>query len=131
RIFERSDVGLVTWRLFVESDTAPKGKTEYILEDSGTLTIDVIPLVSFTTGRRDGRTFKFAPAMRDAADLQIQLYQDESALKFITTMAGYPMLAANGLKPQMEADGKTVKKVAIGPMKVLYGIPDANGNHNE
>jgi hypothetical protein len=41
------------------------------------------------------------------------------------------MLAANGLKPQYEADGKTPKKVAVGPGRVLWGAPDGNGNHGE
>jgi len=69
--------------------------------------------------------------MLDAADLQITLYQDESGLQHIKAMAGYPMLAANGMKPAMSADNKTPKKVSIGPMRVLYGIPDGNGGHGE
>lgn len=130
RIFERSITSVVTWELYQKKLTMQAtNDTQFALVDSGTITINVIPLVPFITGRRDGRSFNLFPAMQDAADLQITLYQDESALQFIKTMAGYPMLAANGMKPQMEADGKTPKKIAIGPMKVLYGIPDAAGNH--
>lgn len=131
RIFERDLNGIVNWQLFVKSDKPVNGKTMFVLEHSGTLSIDVIPLVPFWTGRRDGATWKFFPAMRDAADLQIKLYQAESGLEFITTLAGYPMLAANGMRPEMMADGKTPKKVAVGPMKMLWGIPDGNGNHGE
>lgn len=127
RVFERHDDGRITWVLYIRNDGS--GKNEFVIEKEGILAIDEIPLVPFVTGRRDGKSWKFFPAMRDAADLQIQLYQDESGLKFITTMAAYPMLAANGLLPELEADGKTPKKLAIGPMKVLYGTPDANGNH--
>lgn len=128
RVFENID-GAVTWKLYVETNTRdPVSETCFVIEDQGLITIGVIPLVPFYTGRRDGRTFKFFPAMRDAADLQIELYQQESALKFIKIMAGYPMLAANGLKPAMGSDGKPLP-VAIGPMRILWGIPDAAGNH--
>lgn len=126
RIFTRQPDSSITWELWVKNDKKPD---EYVFENGGTLSITVIPLVPFITGRRDGKSFKFFPVMRDAADLQISLYQDESALQHIKTMAGYPMLAANGMKPEKNADGKTNKKIGIGPMKVLYGTPDASGNH--
>lgn len=130
RVFER--VGkLVTWTLYKEVPEAKKVEDQVVKIDEGVLTISVIPLVPFVTGRRDGNTFKFFPAMKDAADLQISLYQNESALEYIKTMACYPMLAANGMKPVMSADGKTPLKVAIGPMRVLYGVPDGSGNHGE
>lgn len=131
RLFQRSDAGVVTWELWQKNPEKIGTTDEFFKVNEGQLSIDVIPLVPFITGRRDGRTFKFSPVMRDAADLQIDLYQDESALKFIKTMAGYPMLAANGMKPQMEADGKSVKKISIGPMRVLYGPPDGAGNSGE
>lgn len=132
RVFERSDVGLVTWQLYERNPEVTSDKPEAMTPiDGGTLSINVIPLVPFATGRRDGRTFKFFPAMRDAADLQITLYRNESALEWIKTMAGYPMLAANGMKPQYEADGKTPKKIAVGPARVMYGPPDGNGGHGE
>lgn len=130
RIFERDKVtNVVTWQLWEYVPTAKKIEQEFVMIDSGTLSIKVIPLVPFITGRRNGRTFKFLPPMRDAADLQVTLYKDESALQFIKTMAGYPMLAANGMKPALGPDGKTPKKVGIGPMKVLYGVPDGAGGH--
>lgn len=132
RIFERDDAGKIRWSLYVKTDQFdPNKKTYFVLEDAGYLSISLIPLVPFITGRRNGRTFQIYPAMRDAADLQIELYQQESALKFIKTLAGYPMLAANGLRPQLEADGKTPKPVKVGPMVVLWGLPDNNGNHGE
>ncbi len=131
REFFRSPEGVVTWKLWKKNLSAKVKPEEQFMEvNGGTLSIKVIPLVPFITGRRDGRTFKFSPVMRDAADLQIDLYQDESALKFIKTLAGYPMLAANGLKPDKGPDGKPLK-VATGPMRVLYGIPDGAGGHGE
>ena len=130
RVFERiGDV--VTWTLYKEVKDAKTPEAQVVEVDKGKLSISTIPFVPFVTGRRDGNTFRFFPSMKDAADLQITLYQDESGLQYIKTMAGYPMLAANGMKPAMESDGKTPKKVAIGPMRVLYGVPDANGGHGE
>ncbi|MDT9702102.1 DUF4055 domain-containing protein, partial [Streptomyces sp. P17] len=124
----REDNGVIGWELWQKSDN---GEKKYFKVNEGTLSIDVIPLVPFYTGRRDGKSWKMFPAMQDAADLQIKLYQNESALEFVSTMAGYPMLAANGMRPQMEADGKTVKKVAVGPAKVLWGVPSGDGKHGE
>lgn len=130
RIREFTKTGdVVSWILWEKNPKYISGnKDMYLKVDEGVLSIKVIPFVPFITGRRDGKSFKLYPVMRDAADLQISLYQDESALQFIKTMAGYPMLAANGMKPPMDATGKTPLKLAVGPMKVLYGAPDGNGN---
>lgn len=131
RIFERADNGVVTWQLREKRQTqieSPLGLTHYHVEDEGVITIGVIPLVPFYTGRRDGRTFRFFPAMRDAADLQIDLYQDESGLKFAKVLTAYPMLAANGISPPTDDAGK-VMKLAVGPNRVLYSKPDGQGNY--
>lgn len=121
RVFVREG-DVVSWQLYDVS------ATEAVQIDGGVLSIPVIPLVPFMTGRRDGKTFKFFPAMQDAADLQISLYQNESALEYIKNLACYPMLAANGMKPSKDAAGNP-EKIAIGPMRVLYGIPDGAGGH--
>lgn len=132
RVFERDDAGNVTWELFEKTDTwrdVPGGRTQFVLIDNGAITIGIIPLVPFITGRRYGRSFKLLPSMRDAADLQIELYQQESALKWNKQLGAYSMLAGNGVKPQME-EGNTgkVKKIAVGPGRVLFAPPDGNGN---
>lgn len=128
RVFERVN-GVVTWKLY-RKVTQPKqgSKSQFELIAGGVVSIGVIPLVPFYTGRRDGRTFKFFPMMRDAADLQIELYQQESGLKYAKTLTAYAMLAANGISPPMEADGKTPKKLRAGPGRILYSKPDGNGN---
>lgn len=128
RVFERSQTpdGVATpvrWELWEDGD-------EFIQVAGGELSIDVIPLIPFMTGRRDGKSWSFFPVMQDAADLQITLYQNESALEFIKTLACYPMLAANGMKPQKDAAGNPLE-VATGPMRVLWGVPDGNGGHGE
>lgn len=126
RIMQLSGTDGVTWELWEKTE-----KDKFVKVDEGGLTINVIPLVPFITGRRDGKSWKVYPAMQDAADLQIQLYQDESALKFAKTMTGYAMLAANGMVPEMMPDGKTAKPIKTGPSRVLWGLPDGNGNHGE
>jgi hypothetical protein len=126
RIMERDATG-ARWALHYKTET--NGKIEWIKEKEGVFSIGVIPLVPFATGRRDGRSWRFYPAMRDAADLQRLLYRQESALEFTKTMAAFPMLAGNGVKPVMDADGKTPKRLAIGPARVLYAPPDGNGNN--
>lgn len=127
REFERTEGGAVTWKLF--KDTGKKDAktgTAYTEVDGGTLKIGTIPCVPFITGRRDGRTWKILPAMQDAADLQVELYQQESGLKFAKTLTAYPMLTANGVKPDKDAAGN-VKPVRVGPNRVLYAPPDGAG----
>jgi hypothetical protein len=129
RVFERTETGLVIWTLYEwrkEERDLDGGKTHYFEISSGTVDIGVIPLVPFITGRRDGRTFKLFPAMQDAADLQIELYQQESGLKFAKNLTAYPMLSGNGVSPPKNADG-TIQKLAVGPGRVLYAPPSNAG----
>lgn len=126
RVFKRDDMG-VTWELWEKFTDPTNARIRFKQIGGGVISIGVIPLVPFYTGRRDGRSFKFFPAMKDAADLQIELYQEESGLKFARTMGAYSMLSGEGVKPQMMADGKTPKRIAVGPSKVLYGGVDGKG----
>lgn len=131
RVFERSDNDVVTWTLYSTNPSAAKVEDVVMEEKTGVLSINVIPMVPFITGRRDGNTWHFYPVMEDAADLQITLFQNETGLEYIKTLACYPMLTANGMKPGVEPDGKTPKKLAVGPMRVLYAPSDGNGNNGE
>jgi len=121
RTFERTD-GNVTWKVETE-----QGEGVWAVEDEGIVTLGEIPLVPFVTGRRRGKKWQFQPAMRDAADLQVELYQQETNLKHIKTMTCFPMLAGNGVQPDME--GGKPKAVPVGPNAVLYAPPNADGNH--
>lgn len=137
RVFERimttkppfaQPVAVVIWALFRELPAdGGSGPKRFIKVDGGEITIGIIPLVPIITGRRNGRSFKIDPAMRDAADVQIQLYQQECGLKFAKTMGAYPMLAANGVKLPKGPDGKPLP-VAVGPNRVLSSEPDGAGN---
>ena len=121
----RRDGGKVTWESLEKND-----KNEWIPIDGGEVTIGVIPLVPFITGRRKGSKWRFHPPMRDAADLQIELYQQETALKHIKTLTCFPMLAGNGVQPEVGGDGRP-KPVPVGPQSVLYAPPNADGSHGE
>lgn len=116
----------VEWKLYVKI-TNDKGEDEFVVVEEGMLSIDFIPVVPFITGRRDGNSFKIYPPLSDAADLQITLYQNESALEYIKVLACYPMLATDGTKPPKGSDGKP-KKLRTGPNTVMYGVEKANGD---
>jgi hypothetical protein len=130
RVFTRDDTGGVTWELFEKRNDwrdQGAGQTQFHSIETGRVTIGVIPLVPFVTGRRDGRGWKLFPAMRNAADLQIEMYLQESALKWNKMLGAYSMLAGNGVKPPLGPDGKPAKLLA-GPGRVIYSPPDGNGN---
>lgn len=125
REFIESENGIL-WKLYVKI-TNDKGEDEFLVVEEGMLSIDFIPVVPFITGRRDGNSFKIYPPLSDAADLQITLYQNESALEYIKVLACYPMLATDGTKPPKGTDGKP-KKLRTGPNTVMYGVEKANGD---
>lgn len=125
REFVETDDG-VEWTLYVKVKN-DNGEDEFVVVDEGKLSINFIPIVPFITGRRDGKSFKVYPPMRDAADLQITLYQNESALEYIKVLACYPMLATDGTKAPVDAEGKPIK-LRVGPNRVIYGVQKGNGD---
>jgi len=127
REFERADDGVVTWRLYERQKDAQitNEKSAFIQIESDILTgISVIPIIPFTTGRRRGRTWRFDPTLADAVDLQVELYQQESGLKFAKVLTAYPMLAGNGISPPKDQSGQSNYKIAVGPNRVLWATPD-------
>lgn len=125
REFVETEEGIV-WTLYVKVKN-DDGEDEFVVVDEGKLSINFIPIVPFITGRRDGKSFKVYPPMRDAADLQITLYQNESALEYIKVLACYPMLATDGTKAPVDAEGKPIK-LRVGPNRVIYGVQKGNGD---
>lgn len=119
----RLGLSSVFWDLYEKVENSDD---EWIVTSSGEMTIDEIPIVPLIIGRRDGNTWKLFPPMQDACDLQIKLYQNESALEYIKTLACYPMLATDGTKAPKDASGKPVK-IAVGPNRVLYGVATDDG----
>lgn len=133
REFVRDDDGNVTWTLYEHrKDTRkmPDGVTETHFHpvDGGPVSIGVIPMVPFITGRRNGRTWQVSPTMEGALDLQVELYQMESGLKFAKNLTAYPMLAANGIAPPKGLDGKPIENVPVGPNRVLWAPPNGDGS---
>lgn len=126
RIFQRFDK-IVSWSLWEKQLNKAVGKEQWLRIESGPITIGIIPLVPLIIGRRIGESWRFSPPMQDAADLQIELYQAESGLKHIRTLAGFPMLSGNGIEPPKKVGGNEPKKLRIGPKTVLYGPPNPGG----
>jgi len=136
RIFEPGEV-----KAFREMERTGDGKAiytvwkwnakaeDYLIDKQGAITIGVIPMVPFVTGRRNGKSFKFFPPMRDAADLQIKLYQAESNLEYTKTVAAFPMLVGEGVAQEYVGQGadKKAKRLVVGPGTVLYAPPNGQG----
>lgn len=99
---------------------------KWVEAETGVMTIGVIPLVPFLTGRRKGSSWEVVPPLRGAADLQIEHYQQESALKSTKEMTAFPMLVGVGLRPETGAAG-TPRKIRVGPRSVLYAPPGVDG----
>jgi len=121
------------WELYVEDREKSAGgsgtngaTTAWKFEKRGVFSIGLIPTVPFITGRRIGRRWFFHPAMRDAADTQVELYREESGLNHVTSLAAFPMIAANGISPERDEEGKA-KPQPIGPMAILYGPMSGDG----
>lgn len=93
---------------------------EWELEAEGTLTLAEVPFVLFATNDRQGAQY-VRPPLLDLAEMQIELYRFMSGEEQIYTMAGSPMLTANGMAAP---DGGA--EVEIGPGRILFA-PGAEG----
>jgi len=90
------------------------------------ITIGEIPLVPFYTGRRPAMSWEVTRPMRNAVDLQVDLFQQESGLKFTEVMGAFPMLVGSGVMPEKDAEGNAVA-IKTGPHRVLYAPPTGEG----
>lgn len=130
RIMYRDETG-ARWELWKQVNRSVRSvgsATKWVKVEEGVFSIGLIPMVPFAVGRRRGRSQFYFPAMRDAADLQLELYWQESGLKHIKTMAAFPMLAGNGVKPPKAEDGKKVQPIRVAPMAAIYAPPDGQGS---
>lgn len=121
-----TDYEPATWQLFEEQSVPGSIEKIWVEIDSGDVTIGIIPLVPFTTGRRIGSSWKFVPSMQDCVDLQIELFQQESGLKNIKESSAFPMISGDGVTPVMGPDNKPLP-LPIGPKSVLYAPPREQG----
>lgn len=130
RIFNREEAddgsyGNPTWELWELQEGKTGGEEWVRIKEPETMTIPEIPLVAFVTGRRKGAGWNVHPPMKDAADLQIELFQQESGLKNIKELVAFPMLAGNGVSPEIGDDGQP-KDIQTGPHAVLYAPPEGS-----
>lgn len=107
------------WQLWHEVKTASGGK-EWQVEAEGTMTLDEVPFVFYATADRVGSQY-VRPPMIDLATMQIELYRFMSGEEQIYTVAGSPMLTANGMAAP--EGGGTVE---VGPGRILFA-PGAEG----
>jgi hypothetical protein len=125
--------GPATYQVFEKQKDAGGNASWASIEGPLPITIGVIPLVPFITGKRIGSTWQVRPPLRDIAHLQIEEYQQESNLKSVMELTCYPMLAGNGVNGSIAGeDGKAVAiRVPVGPRGVLFAPMSADGKHGE
>jgi len=122
---EGGGYGPATYEVF-EEQKDKDGKSAWVSIEAGPISIGIIPLVPFIAGRRMGQSWRFHPPMQDAAYLQVEHFQQESALKHAKALTAFPMLAGNGVSPPVGDNGKPVP-VAVGPASVLFAPANPNG----
>lgn len=122
-----------TWEIYEEittQESAGKDQREWQLIDRGDITIGIIPLVPFITGKRDGTSWKISPPLRDLAHMQVEEFQQESSLKSIKELTAFPMLAGDGVTPPTDEGGASIV-VPVGPRAVLFAPMDNTGKHGQ
>lgn len=103
-----------TWQVW-EARSAQQGQVKaWDVVQRGTMSLSVIPLVLFWTGKREGSQF-VRPPLLSVADKQIELYRALARQDETMTYAGSPMLAAKGMQPP-----KGSEPVEVGPKRILY-----------
>lgn len=108
------------WRKTEDTADADLADAEWVIEEFGKLTLAEVPFVFFTCAERVGAQY-VRPPLLDLANMQIELYQQGSNEEQIYTVAGSPMLTANGM-----AAPDNGAAVETGPGRVLYA-PGAEG----
>lgn len=110
------------WEIWQAKDQTVAGVQVWVLIEAGTLTLDEVPFVFFATSERIGAQY-VRPPLLDLAEMQIELYRKLSNKEQIYTVAGSPMLTANGISPP--TDGTSVE---VGPGRILYAPGYDGGN---
>ena len=108
------------WQVWKEVNNPSGATAAWVIEAEGTLTLEEVPFVFFATAERVGAQY-VRPPMLDLAEMQMELYRFMSSEEQIYTVAGSPMLTANGMAPPSDGGG-----VEVGPGRVLYA-PGAEG----
>lgn len=126
--------GAATFTLYekeiIESRRGRQPKINWSIVEAGPISIGIIPLIPFMTGRRRQRSWQLMPPLQDCADLQIEHYQAETNLKNAKERTCFPMIAGNGITPERDKNDAP-KQVPTGPSAVLYAPMGEDGNHGE
>jgi hypothetical protein len=110
------DDGLTrTWQLWELSDG-------WKIIDQGEFTLDEIPFRIFKPGEREWWSNATVSPLIDLAYLQIEHYQQSSNWNHCLELAGYPMIAGNGVAPARDASGIIIP-LKVGPGAALYAPP--------
>lgn len=120
-----------TFELWEKSASVNGKASTWTVVDNGAIAIGVIALVPFLTGRRIEGSWQVLPPMKDCAHLQVEHYQQETNLKYARDMTCFPMLAGNGVTPEIDPTTSQPKVAPVGPKAVLYAPMDQNGQHGE
>lgn len=115
-----------TFTVYEKKAAKTRGGSSWMIVDQGPVSIGVIALAPFIAGRRKGTSWRFDLPLQAVADGQVKHYQHETALEHIKDLTAFPMLAGNGVQPDVR-DGK-VQPVPVGPQAVLYAPPIIGGN---
>lgn len=128
---ERPQYGPAYWQLYEKSVDPVTKKARWSIVGGGQVGIDIIPLIPVTTGRREGRSWRFTKTMDDVVHLQKKLYQSETNLEYAKLLVGSPMLRCKDKNPPTVQAVRTVNgvpitveeaaEVVVGPKTVLYG----------
>jgi hypothetical protein len=108
------------YRVWREEKKVGQDRPEWVLEDEGLMSLQEVPFVFFCTNERKGDQYVLPPLL-DLAVMQVELYRAGSNKEQIFTVAGSPMLTANGMAAP--GDGSAIE---TGPGRVLYA-PGAEG----
>jgi Domain of unknown function (DUF4055) len=110
------------WTRWQKNETTNKYET--IEEGEVTVAgraLDAVPLVLFYSGKRIGM-LQVKPALRDLADMQVELFRAMSRQNEILEFSGSPMLSGTGIAPPK--DGSTI---SVGPKVVLFAPATGDG----
>lgn len=102
-----------TWALYESTGAG------WVMIGNGAITLPEIPFRLFKPGDREWTTNATVPPLIDLGYLQIEHYQQSSNLKHVLDLTGFPMLAGNGVSPQLDKDGKPLR-LKIGPNVVCF-----------
>jgi hypothetical protein len=117
-----------TFELYeLQEDQATKQMVWNVV-DTGQISIGIIPLVPFMTGKRKGASWQVEPPLRDLAYMQIEEFQQESNLKTVKELTAFPMLTGDGVPQPVDAAGEAIL-VPVGPKAVLFAPPNNAGQH--